>query len=391
MIKSFSFSFPTRVICGLGVRREIAKEAQAIGAERVFIVTGTGSTKKSPYLKEIVDILKKEKISVQTFSEVEPDPSFETVEKGAAEAKKFKADLILAYGGGSPMDAAKFMNVLLEGGGKVYDYVRGTKVITKMKLPMFCLPTTAGTASEISRAAVVKDVKGGEKLSISNLVLCPDIAFLDPEPQLTVPASVAAATGMDALTHAIEGYLSVNSNPVSDAAALEAIYQISKWLRPSVGHADNLEARSEMLIASMLAGVAFLGPGTGAVHAIAHILGGQYGIPHGVANGMMLPYVMEYSRIANPEKFARIAKAFGEPVDNMTTLEASYAAVEAATMLRDDLVGLPCCLEELGIPEKDLPKIAEMATKQRAAGNNVRKLDEKDFLTILISAYSHQH
>lgn len=389
-MKSFTFFSPVRVVAGVGVRHEIVKEAKELGAKRIFIVTGTGSTKNSPYLKEIVEDLKKAKMEVFAFSEVEQDPSFETIDRGVVAAKKFKADLMLAYGGGSPMDAAKFINMLLGNGGKIADYLRKGKTLGKMGVPLFCLPTTAGTASEISKAAVAKDVKSGEKLSISDHVLCADIAFLDPEPQLTMPAHIAAATGMDALTHAIEGFLSVNSNPFSDAAALEAIYQISKWLRPSVGHPNNLEARGNMLVASAIAGIAFLGPGTGGVHSIAHILGGQYGIPHGIANGTMLPYVMEYSRIANPEKFARIAKAFGEPIDELTTLEASYAAIEAAQMLRDDL-GLPCCLEELNVPRKDLPKIAKMAVLQRSAGNNVRKLEEQDFLAILESAYCHSH
>lgn len=389
-MKSFNFFSPVRVVAGVGVRHEIVKEAKALGAKRIFIVTGTGSTKNSPYLKEIVDDLKKAKMEVLAFSEVEQDPSFETIDRGVIAAKKFKADLMLAYGGGSPMDAAKFINMLLGNGGKTADYLRKGKMLEKKGVPLFCLPTTAGTASEISKAAVAKDVKTGEKLSISAHALCAEIAFLDPEPQLTMPAHIAAATGMDALTHGIEGFLSVNSNPFSDAAALEAIYQISKWLRPSVGHSDNLEARGNMLVASAIAGIAFLGPGTGGVHSIAHILGGQYGIPHGVANGTMLPYVMEYSRIANPEKFARIAKAFGEPIDELTTLEASYVAIEAAQTLRDDL-GLPCCLEELRVPRKDLPKIAKLAVLQRSAGNNVRKLEENDFLMILENAYSHSH
>jgi len=390
MVKSFSFYSPVRVVCGVGVRREIPKEAKALGAKRVFVVTGTGFTKESPYLKEIIELLKAEQMEVCCFSEVEPDPSYETVERGAVAAKEFGADLMVAFGGGSPMDAAKFINVVMAGGGQAADYARGKNTAIQMAVPLFCLPTTAGTASEVSKAAVVKDIKSGEKLSISDYGLCADIAFLDPEPQMTMPAHVAAATGMDALTHAIEGYLSVNSNPFSDAAALEAIYQISKWLRPSVAHPDNLQARGEMLIASAIAGLGFLGPGTGGVHSIAHILGGQYGIPHGVANATMLPYVMEYSRIGNIERFARIAKALGEPIDGLTTLEASYAAIEAVTMLRDDL-GLPCCLEELGVPHEDLPKIAEMAIHQRSAPNNVRKLAVKDFLIILESAYSHSH
>lgn len=389
-MRSFYFYSPVEVICGVGVRKEIPAKAKEKGAKRIFVVTGSGSTKTSPYLQEIIAGLKDENMEVLHFYEVEQDPSFETIDKGAAAAKKFKADLILAYGGGSPMDAAKFINIVLESGGKTADYVKGKRAFTKMKLPLFCLPTTAGTASEVSKAAVAKDTENGEKLSISDFALCADIAFLDPEPQMTMPAHIAAATGMDALTHAIEGYLSVHANPFSEAAALEAIYQISKWLRPSVGNGDNLEARSEMLIASSLAGIGFLGPGTGAVHSIAHILGGQYGISHGVANGMMLPYVMEYSRIANPEKFARIAKAMGEPTDGLTVLEASYAAVEAVTMLRDD-IGLPCCLEELGIPEEDLPHIASMAIHQRSAANNARKMTEADFLAILESAYSHEH
>lgn len=386
----FQFMLPTRILSGVGIRKEIVKEATAIGAKRVFVVTGSGSTKKSPYLKEILEDFSKASMEVLWFSEVEQDPSFETITKGVALAKDFNPDLVFAFGGGSPMDAAKFINVILGSGGEITDYVRGDKAPTKNACPMFFLPTTAGTASEVSRAAVAKDGDAGEKLSISHYLLCPQIAFLDPEPQLTMPSSIAAATGMDALTHAIEGFLSINRNPISDAAALEAIYRISQWLRPSVGHNENVEARGEMLIASMLAGIGFLGPGTGAVHGIAHILGGQYGIAHGVANAVMLPYVMEYSRIADPARFARVAKAMGEPIDQLTLLEASFAAVEAVEMLRSDL-GIPATLEELGIPEEDLPKIAHLASKQKNVLNNIRKVNEADLLSILEMAYSQGH
>ena len=383
----FQFMFPTRVVSGIGVRRDVVKEATAIGVKKIFVVTGSGSTKTSPYLKEILDDFAAASMEVLWFSEVEQDPSFETITKGVALAQDFNPDLVFAFGGGSPMDAAKFINIILGSGGVITDYVRGTKVPTKNACPMFFLPTTAGTASEVSRAAVAKDGDAGEKLSISHYLLCPQIAFLDPEPQLTMPPAIAAATGMDALTHAIEGFLSINRNPISDAAALEAITRISQWLRPAVGHSGNVEARGEMLIASMLAGIGFLGPGTGAVHGVAHILGGQYGVPHGVANAVMLPYVMEYSRIAEPARFARIAKAMGEPIDQLTVLEASYAAVEAVEMLRGDL-GIPATLEELGIPKADLPKIAHLASKQRNVQNNIRKVNETDILAILEMAYS---
>ena len=388
MLKTFSWHFPVKIRFGVGIRREIASAAKELGAKKVFVVTGKTATKKSPYLEEIIESLKAAKLDVQLFAEVEADPSFETIDKGAIAAKKFKADLILGYGGGSPMDAAKFISMLLTNPGSAADYVHKKKEVKKQAIPLFTLPTTAGTGSEVTRVTVATDKATGEKMGVLSPLMYAHTAFLDPEPHQTMPASVAAATGMDALTHAVEGYLSRFSDPISEGLCLEAIRLISESIRPSVAHGDNLEARGQMLLGSLIAGIGFTLPGTGAVHALAHILGGKYGVPHGVANGMLLPYVMEYNRIANPEKFARIARALGEPVDELTTLEAAHVAVDAMTNLRDDL-GLPCCLEELSIPQEDLPLIAKLAMNQRAIGNNVRKVTEQDLLSILEVAYEH--
>jgi alcohol dehydrogenase class IV len=385
-VKDFVFRMPTRVVFGVGAAAKVGEECKKFKAEKAFLVTGRTATRKAAFFTTVVESLKAANIEVEVYSEVEADPSIETIDAGVEALRRSGADIVIALGGGSPIDASKALTILQTNEGSVRDYIYGKKQITNPTLPLIVIPTTAGTGSEVTAASVVTDKQGKAKLGFSHDYMMPKLAIIDPETHVGMPPSTTAATGIDALTHALEAYVSLNAEPISDALCLHSIKLIGKYLRRAVANGNDIEARSNMVLASLIAGAGFTNAGLGAVHGIAHSLGARYHIAHGVANGLILPYVMECNLIGNLEKFKDIAEALGEKTEGLTLREAAELAVDAVVQLKED-IGIPHTLKEVGVDKKDFPEIIHDTMGYRLLAINPRKLSERDVEKILLNAY----
>jgi alcohol dehydrogenase len=307
-------------------------------------------------------------------------------DEAAKAAVKGKCDIVIGIGGGSSMDVAKAAAVVAGNKAKAVDFL-GLNKVPGPGLPMIMIPTTAGTGSEVTFTAVFvrKDLK--KKEGMNSHYLYPDVALLDPMLTLSLPPQPTAATGIDALCHAIESYTSINASPMSELVSLDAICLIAENLRTCVHNGNNIEAREKMLLGSLYAGLGLANAGVTAVHSLSYPLGGKFGISHGLANTMMLPAVMVYNIPAAHEKFAMIAEAMGELVDDLSLREAAYQAVEAVDSLIEDC-GIYSTLNDFGIKEQDFPELAKVAmTVARPLANNPRKITVEDAIEIYEDAF----
>lgn len=384
-MNDFVFRMPTKVIFGVDAVKKVPALCREQGFSRLFVVTGMTSTKNSPHLQALLAELASLGLATQVFSDVEADPSVETVDRGAAQLTEFGAGAVIAFGGGSPMDAAKSMSMVSANGGSILDYMKGGKVFLKPGLPLICIPTTAGTGSEVTASAVTTDKLTKQKIGIGHDFQLPNYAIIDPVVQASMPPAVTAATGLDALTHAIEAYVALKANPMTDGLALTAIKMISDNLRLACANGENLEARGNMAMASLIAGVAFTNAGLGAVHAIAHPVGAQFAVAHGTANGIVLPYVMDYCLMANYPKFSEIAVAMGKDVLGLSPREAAALSVEAVEELKLD-VGIATSLSDIGVPATALEDIVRDAATFRLLPNSPRRLGPADLRIIVARA-----
>ena len=381
----FQFSLPTMLIGGEGVAREAGPELAKRGVSRLLVVTDK-VVRQAGLVDPVVAGLADSGVELAAvFDEVKPNSEVGLVDRGAALARGAGVDGILAIGGGSVIDTAKGVNVVLGNGGSILDY-QGYGAIGRPLLPLLAIPTTAGTGSEVTHIAVIKDDAGRTKLSYVSPHLAPAAAILDPLMTVTMPPAVTASTGMDALTHAIEGYVSTAHNPVSDGLALAAMQEIHRWLPRAVHHGDDLEARQHMLVAASLAGAAFNSALVGCVHAMAHAAGGLFGIAHGLANSILLPHGMAYNLVACPDRFRDIAAALGCRVDGLSAVEAGKLAVQQVAALAREC-GLPARLQEAGIPEEGLAEIAENAVVDGAMFTNPRPAETEEILEVLRKSY----
>lgn len=334
----FEFYMPTRVAYGIGLTRNLQEVTANFGRRKALLVTdeilnriGTADRVKAGFRETAIQI-------VATFDQVPPNSTIETVEACARLARQKKCDMIIGLGGGSVMDTAKVANILTVKGGRVEDHMGAYLLGNDELLPSILIPTTAGTGSEVTKVAVITDTRNDIKLPFAETQFFPQLAILDPELTLSMPASLTAATGMDALTHAIECYVSKDSQPASDALALHVIKLINQYLVRACLRPSDLEARGAMLVASCLAGIAFTQAMVGMVHGISHALGGVYHIPHGVGNALVLPEVMEYNLDTKPERYADIARALGvaypQPVQTAQAMLQLARADFAARLLQ---------------------------------------------------------
>src|SRR5512137_1193774 len=382
------FQCPAKIVTGDGSAGAIGAEAQALGITRVVVVTDKTLREKTESVSTAVTCLKATGIAVEVFDDVEPDPSVDTARRSAESARRFAPDGIVGLGGGSPLDIAKATAAILANETPL-DRMWGVGNIPKPSLPMILLPTTAGTGSEVTPNCILTDVKpdgGHMKKGIVSPHILARTAIVDPCLTATAPPAVTAAAGMDALTHAVETYVSRNAQPITMPLALEAVRLIGKYLRRAVADGSDLEARRHMANASMLAGLAFANGFLGGVHAIAMAMGGQFSVAHGIANALMLPYVMEFNEMAVTEKFARIAAALGEPIEGLSEREAARRAALAVHQLVTD-VGLPHVLADVKISEDRIPALAEESFgNQRLLKNNPRSATVQDLARILESA-----
>jgi alcohol dehydrogenase len=380
MQEFFEFGLRARVQYKAGLARELGSLAQELAAERVFIVADKGVV-AAGLLEPVLAGIEGFAEVVGIYDNVPPNSSLATVNEATEAARAARADLLIALGGGSPIDTAKGMRILLTLGGEIPQY-EGYNTIIQPLTPMIAVPTTAGTGSEVTVVAVIKDEDENRKISLASRYLMPDIAVLDPELTLTLPPRLTAATGMDALSHAIEAYVSTENNPFSDSLALASIDVIANHLRDAVHEGSNLEARSQMLLASCMAGVACSNSWFGVVHAISHAIGAHYPVHHGTLNSIILPYGMEFNAPVVPERYVRIARAMGVNAGGRSDEEVIADGISAVKNLAADC-GLPLRLRDVEIPESALPELAALSRVEAAMFWNPRDATEEDLLNLL--------
>jgi alcohol dehydrogenase class IV len=379
------FRTTRRILFGVGSAEKTGTEAQLLRAKKVLIITDPGVI-QAGLLEGIEKSLQSAGIPFAIFDGVESDPRIEVVEKSVEKARKEGMDLIIGFGGGSSLDIAKVTSILITNPVRI-DNLFGVDLVPRPGIPVILVPTTAGTGSEVTPIAILSDTKEKLKKGIVSPTLFPEVAIVDPKLTVGLPPSVTAFTGMDALTHAIESYYSINATDLSDLLAFRAMELLSKNLGMAYAHGENIAARSSTMEGSLLAGIAFANAGVGAVHAFAYPLGGEFHLAHGLTNTLMLPYVMRYNILGCPHKFAQMAKAFGEKVEGISELVGAEIAVRFVERLSDDL-RVPRRLRDVGIPEDAIPRLAEAAMKvTRLLANNPRKIALEDAVAIYKSAY----
>ncbi len=385
MKKIFSFTGAKRIVFGNGSFHALVSHIKELNAKNPLVVIDKNLA-HAGFQERVANLLIPEGMKYTVYDKVEPEPGIELADAGAALARKNKCDIVIGIGGGSAMDVAKAIAVLATNKGSAVDYL-GLNKIPEPGLPKIMIPTTAGTGSEVTFTAVFIRKNLKKKEGMNSPYLYPDLALLDPELTLSLPPQPTAQTGLDALCHAIESYTSVNASPMSELFSLQAIVLIAENLRTCVHDGKNLQARENMLLGSLYAGLGLANAGVTAVHSLSYPLGGKYGIGHGLANTLMLPATMAFNLPAALDKFADIAEAMGEITDDLPVREAAYLALEAVESLIEDC-GIYSTLAEFGIKEKDFPALADVAlTVARPLENNPRKVTKEDAIEIYNDAF----
>jgi alcohol dehydrogenase class IV len=374
-----------RIVEGRGAMRAAPEEARRLGAGKVLVVTDPGVA-KAGLLEALLAVLAEAGLTAEAFTGVAPDPKVEVVDACLAAVRQAAADVVIGLGGGSSLDIAKAAAALSANAGPVSDYF-GMDRVPQPGLPLMLVPTTAGTGSEMTSICVLSDTKNSIKTAIVSDRLFAKTVLLDPELTLGLPPMVTATTGMDALVHAIESYTGVRATPLTDLLNHEAIRLIAGNLRQAYANGANLAARENMLHASALAGMAFSNTQNGLIHALALAIGGRYPLPHGLLTAFICPWALEYNLIANPAKYAEIARLFGEDTAGLPPVEAARLCVKAIKALLADL-GIPWTLQGYGVAREALPDIA-LATvgAGRLIGNNPRRVTKESVEALLAANY----
>jgi alcohol dehydrogenase class IV len=397
----WNFYSAGRLVFGTGAARHLAQHIEPFHPRRVLLISDP-QLDQVGIVAQVLDAISSTGWSVNVCLEGVPEPSFVTADRVIINARTFSPNLIVAVGGGSNMDLAKVTAAVLTHGGNYRDYVNFGKVPGPV-IPLVCLPTTAGTGSEVSHAAVLTDSDKHIKVSILSHYLRPAVAVVDPALTLSCPPKATADSGIDALTHAIEAYTATDfdkldvpvtepfpyggKSPVGDAFAERAIELIGRHLPTAVHEPQNLAAREGMSLGATFAGLAFSNCAVAAVHALEYPIGGAVHVSHGAGNGLLLPYVMRFNLSARPKEFARIAALLGEDVTGLSEADAAERSVVAVEKLRS-AIGIPKQLRELGVTREQLPKFAKMAFGiKRLMLLNARRPTEEDLLTILEAAW----
>ncbi len=376
LLNSFSFELPTRIEYGIGSVEQLSDIIKGLNAKSLLVVTDKG-IRNSGLLERVSNLFDAAKLQYKIFDNVEPNPKDYNVQECADIAKDLNPDCLVTVGGGSPIDCAKAIAVVARQGGAARDY-EGPNRIGADVLPLIAIPTTAGTGSEVTFSSVITDTREKYKFSIKDPKIAPKVALVDPEMTLTMPPGLTAATGMDALTHAIEGFTAKAAEPIADSAALYAIEMIAAYLRTAVSDGNNLEARAGMLLGSVLAGIAFSHSDVAAVHCVAEALGGKYDAAHGVCNAVVLPAVMEYNMDYCKDRYARIAAAMGLSFENVEA--GARQAVKAVQQLAAD-VHLPE-FGSLGVKQTDFDELALNSFKNGSNIDNPRPMAKEDYLRL---------
>ncbi len=373
---SFTFYQPTRVVFGDGSVGELALECKRLGIERAMVVTDRVLAERTDVVTRVKQALGARLCTV--YDGVIPDTGVEIIDDGARLAKEHGCDGLVSVGGGSAIDTAKGMAIVMTEGGSIRDH-QGTARLGRRQTPHIAVPTTAGTGSEVSAYIVVNDRRAHEKMHFMDDRIVPDTAILDPSVTLAMPAQLTAATGMDALTHAIESYTSVNKHPIADGLALQAIRLIARHLPRAVAEAHDKVARGQMLIAANIAGMAFNSTGVGLVHAMAHVVGARHGVHHGTANSICLPHVIRFNADELGACYRDVAEALGLDARDLGDEMAGEAAAQAVAQLAAR-VHLPPKLRDVGVPEADLDACAEHSLADGAIVYNGKFAADKELV-----------
>lgn len=365
-----AFYIPTVNLMGAGCLKEAIQAISAYGFKQGLIVTDK-VIDEIGMACQVQGLLAKADVNTVIYNGVQPNPTMNNVLTGLAMLNEHQCDFVISLGGGSPHDCAKGIALVAANGGSIADY-EGVDQSKKPMLPLIAINTTAGTASEMTRFCIITDEARHIKMAIVDKHTTPIISVNDPELMLAKPASLTAATGMDALTHAIEAYVSIAATPITDAVALKAIELISNYLPVAVKKGDDLEAREQMAYAQFMAGMAFNNASLGYVHAMAHQLGGFYDLPHGVCNAILLPHVQRYNAQVCPERLKDVAKAMGVKVDHLSASEGAEAALNAIQALSKS-IDIPQGIEMLGARADDIPTLAKNALNDACGFTNPKQ------------------
>ncbi len=371
---------------GWGALEQLLPEVERFSPKKVLIVTDP-TLAKIGLVDSVAQPIRDAGFNVSLYTDVVPEPPLDTGEKLVAFTRENEFDLVIGVGGGSALDLAKLAAIMATHEGHVADYLNltGTRKIEHKALPLILIPTTAGTGSEVTNIAVLS--LESSKDVVTHDYMLASVAIVDPKLTVSVPPKVTAATGIDALTHAVEAYISINSSPATDALALHAIRLISKSLRTAVKDGEDRQARTDMSQGSYLAGLSFFNAGVAGVHALAYPLGGQFHIPHGDSNAVLLPYVMSYIRKSCPKRMADILEALGGNASFLSEEEASYKCVDELKRIVED-VGIPSTLSGFNVPESALESLTADGVKQkRILARSPLPLEEADIRKIYQSAF----
>ncbi len=384
------FFIPTVTLIGAGAAKTIPERIKLLNAKKPLIVTDKGIVQVG-ILKQITDIMDAAGMGYAVFDETIPNPTDNNVAAGVEVYKKENCDSLITLGGGSSHDCGKGVGLVIANGGAIHDF-EGVDKSTNAMPPYVAVNTTAGTASEITRFCIITDTSRKVKMAIVDWRVTPNVAVNDPLLMMGMPPSLTAATGMDALTHAVEAYVSIAATPITDACAEKCIRLVFEHLRKAVANGSDINAREGMCYAQYLGGMAFNNASLGHVHAMAHQLGGFYDLPHGECNAILLPHVEEYNMIANLDKFAAMAEMMGECTCGLSKRDAALKAIAAIRQLSAD-VGIPAGIEELAVrygkkvDRKDIPIMVQNAQKDACGLTNPRKMSDAAVTMIYEAAY----
>ena len=384
-MQDFEFWWPTQMQCGPGIIKSLPTWVEQLNGTSILLVADPGVI-QAGLLQKVETALAPSQARVIVFSDIESDPDVRCVYQGVDIAKQHGCDLVVGVGGGSVLDVAKAIAIVLKHPGDIRDYL-GVDQVPGPGIPVIAIPTTAGTGSEVTVWSVLTDKETDQKVIMGSYFNCPRVALLDPELTLTLPPKITAATGMDALTHAIEAYVNKASHIMVQATAEKAIALIADNLRYAVLQGDHLQARQNMLIASSLAGVSFNRVRCGVVHAFSLPLGNQFHIPHGMVNAIMLTPCMRFNAPAQPVAFAKIAELFGEDIRGLTVHEAAQKAVVAVQRLKQD-IGLTETLADYKVTPDQFDRIIDEAMQSGNMAVNPRTATREDMRQLLLDAMS---
>ena len=379
----YGFFIPTVSLMGVGAAKRVGPQAKSLGGSRALIVTDQVLAKLGVAAR-IQGRLQEAGLQAVVFDGAEPNPTDTNVHDGLKAYEHHRCDMIVSLGGGSAHDCAKGIGIVAANGGNIRSY-EGIDKSTKPMPPFIAVNTTAGTASEMTRFCIITNTSTHVKMAIVDWRCTPNVAINDPVLMVGKPPALTAATGMDALTHAVEAYVSTAATPITDACAIKAIELIGEHLRPAVANGQNLEARDRMAYAEYLAGMAFNNASLGYVHAMAHQLGGLYNLPHGVCNAILLPVVCEFNLIAAARRLGDVAVALGEDVAGLAPVDAAAKGIAAIRKLSRS-IGIPAGLKALGVKEADLPTMAENAMKDACRLTNPRTATLQEVVAIFQAA-----